>query len=585
MFAIRKPLFFTFLLIIMIAAGCKPPVLNDENTDQFSDFIIARADNGYSLSARDFYEKVAASTYLAKGGYLDEATIKYILDSVVVDSLTGFEAEKLNLNDYYYDNWNYELRYHDYLVQVYLYEKIYSQVSADSQEVVDFYKNRPDLYTVEEQLDLYHIFLSKQGLKESKDSVYFKSLNDEQLEKELEEYTFKIYKMLAFEPFQNVAYMYSHDEISRRGSGAAGWTNRSVYIDPFDSVAFSLEPGEYSEPYKDKDGWHIIYMNDYLAAGVVPMERFGVLESSRESLLTQKSNQLGQTVLDSLYRLVEVLPNEIVMDTDIYQVDDSVWGGIVNGIDTIDAKEMKNYEHSYRKSHRVANTDPEMRKELLQEIGRRYGIMQAARVEGYDTLLRVVTERKRLRHLAAKSVIEKNKYDVSWHPDEEEVKQYYEAHKSEYIVPRPLNVEYLTVQDSVYAEFLKEQILSGMTFKDIAKADYAKASGMKIELTNLGYIGPEDVDSAFYFVANGTPPAGISRVFKTEKGYHLINILDRKQSLSYNQARGQLITLLTQKYRKDKRREFQDRVFAEFNVEFPRQLKSLHLKPYQYRTR
>ncbi|MBN1212515.1 MAG: peptidyl-prolyl cis-trans isomerase [candidate division Zixibacteria bacterium] len=585
MFAIRKPLFFTFLIIIMLTAGCKPPVLSDENTDKYNDYIIVRADNGYILSARDFYEKVAASTYLAKGGYLEEATIKHILDSVVVDSLTGFEADKLNLNDYFYDNWNYKLRYHDYLVQVYLYEKIYSQVTADSQEVIEFYENRPDLYTVDEQMDLYHIFLSKQGLRESKDSVYYKSLSDEQLEKELEQHTYKIYRMLAFEPFQNVAYKYSHDEISRRASGAAGWTNRGVYIDPFDSVAFSLKPGEYSEPYKDKDGWHIVYMNDYLAAGVVPMERYGVLESARESLLTQKSNQLGKVILDSLYRLVEVLPNEIIMDTDIYLVDDTVWGGIVNGIDTIDAKEMKNYEHSYRRTYRVTNTDPEMRKELLQEIGRRYAILQAARAEGYDTLPRVVTERERLWHLAAKSVLEKNKFDVSWHPDEDEVKAYYEAHKDEYVVPRPINVEYLTVQDSMYAEFLREQILSGMTFKDISKADYTKDPGMKIEITNLGYIGPEDVDSAFYFIASGTPPAGISRVYKTDKGYHLINILDRKQSLNYNQARGQIITLLTQKYREDKRREFQDRVFTEYNVEFPRQLKSLHLKPYQYRTR
>jgi parvulin-like peptidyl-prolyl isomerase len=580
----RNLLSVAALITITLVAGCNPPVLNDENAEDFNDYIVARADNGYSLSAQQLYDRIVNSTFLAKGGYMDEATIKHILDSVVVDSLTGYEADKLNLKDYFYDYWNYKLRYDDYLVQTYLYEKIYSQISVDSEEVVAFYKSRPDLFTVEEQLDLYHIFLSKQGLKNSRDSLYYKSLTDEQLEKELKDYTYKIYKMLSFEPFQNVALKYSQDEVSRRASGAAGWTTRGVYIDPFDSVAFSLKPGEYSEPYKDKDGWHIIYMNDYLDSGVVPMERFGVLESARESLKTLKSNQLGKIVLDSLYALVEVVPNEAIMDTDIYLVDDTVWGGIVNGIDTIDVKEMKNYEHSYRKTYNVSNTDPEMRKVLLQEIGQRYSIIEAARNEGYDTLPRVVTERERLRHLAAKSVIEKAKFDVNWHPDEDQVQQYYDTHIDEYVVPRPLNVEYLTVQDSMYAEFLREQILAGMTFNDVAKADYAKSPERKITVTKLGYIGPGDVDSAFYFIASGTPPAGVSRVFKTDQGYNLINILDRKQSLSYNQARGQIITLLTKKYREDKSQEFQDRVFAEYHVEFPRQLKSLHLKPYQYRT-
>lgn len=584
MFFLKRIHYFFGILSLSIITGCQPPVLNEETKDKYNDFIIARADNNYSLSAKDLYDRIGNSTILSKGGYLDQTTIKKILDSLVVDSLTGFEADKINLRDYFYDHWNYRLRYHDYLMQVFLYEKVFSQVSADSLEIVEYYNKRPDLYTVEEQLDLYHIFISKTGLKNSADSVYYKSLSEEEMNKVHEDYTRKIYQILTFgEPFQNVAFRYSHDEISRRGSGAVGWTTRGIYIDPFDSVAFSLKPGQYSEPYQDKDGWHIIYMNDYLPAGVIPLERTGVFESARQNLLQEKSGRLNKLIMDSLMQNLNVLANEAIMDTDIYLVDDSVWGGIVNGIDTIDAKEIKNYEHAYRKRYLIKNTDRDMKKVMLNEIGQRYVVLQAARREGLDTIPRVVEERERLWHLAAKSVVEKNKFDVSWKPSEEAVKAYYDERRDQYIVEKPLYVKYLTVSDSLYAEFLRDQVLAGMAFEDIVNADFAK--NMKIKIVDLGYVGQGDVDSVFYHVALGTPTASVSSVYKTDRGFHLLKVKDKKQSVDYHLARGQIITQLKQDYRIQKLQEFQDRVFGEYHVEFPRILKTLHLKPYQYRIR
>ena len=584
MLTMRKALLFVLFITFIILSGCQSPIINEENAAKYSNHILAKADNDFAYSTEDFYKRLVSSSLLAKGGFVEMDVLKNILDSLVLDTLTGFEADEIDLSNYYYDNWTYRLRYYDYLTQVFLFEKVYSQVTADSQEVMDFYELRPDLFGAEEQMELSHIFLSKIGLIKGKDSLYYKSLSDEELDKALEEYTDKIYKMVVYgESFASVANDYSHDELSRRAAGYVGWTTRGIYIEPFDSVAFSLEPGAYSAPYKDKDGWHIVYMHDYIPTGLMPMERDGVFDGVRESLMTYKSNKLGVAIMDSLYKEINVVVNEEILDTDVYKVDDSVWAGIVNGIDTIDVKEMKNIEHVYRKKYSINNSNPEMKKQMLQDISRRYIIIQAAREAGYDTLSRVVQERERLRHLTSKSVVEKSIVDISWSPTEEQVRQYYDENINDYVVKKPNHVQYLAVGDSLFAEFLRDQALTGLSFEELLKADFTRQSDIKVKLTDLGYIGDDYQDSVFYRQVATAPLLGISGPYRKDEGYILIKILDRKQSLNYNQARGQIITQLTQDYRKNKRLDFKNKLFAKYHVTFPQALQKISLKPYQYR--
>jgi len=585
MLTMRKALLPVLFITVIILSGCQSPVINEENAAKYSDHILAKADNDFTYSSEDFYKRLVNSSFLAKGGFVEKDVLKHILDSLVLDSMTGFESDKIDLSNYYYDYWTYKLRYYDYLTQVYFFEKVSLQITADSQEVMDFYEQRPDLFEVEEQMELSHIFLSKIGLLKSKDSLYYQTLSDEELEKVLEDYTDKIYKMLVYgETFPSIANEYSHDELSRRAAGYVGWTTRGIYIEPFDSVAFSLKPGEYSAPYKDKDGWHILYMQDYIPSGLMPMERNGVFDGVRESLMTFKSNQLSKTIMDSLSRGINILVNEEIMDTDVYKVDDSEWAGIVNGLDTIDVKEMKNVEHVYRKRYHTNNSTPEMKSQMIQEISRRYIVIQAAREEGYDTLPRVVQERERLRHLTSKSVIEKSIFDVSWSPSEEQVRQYYDENIDNYVVKEPHHVQYLAVGDSLFAEFLRDQALSGLSFEELLKADFTRQSDIKVKLTDLGYVGKDFGDSVFYRQVAVTPLLGVSVPFLKGEDYILIKILDRKQSLNYNQARGQIITMLTKNYRENKRLDFKNRLFAEYNVTFPQGLQKVNLKPYQYRT-
>ncbi|MGB6037128.1 MAG: peptidylprolyl isomerase [Cryomorphaceae bacterium] len=100
------------------------------------------------------------------------------------------------------------------------------------------------------------------------------------------------------EEFETLAALYSDDPGSAAKGGALGMQSRGTWVPEFDAVAFNLEEGEISTPFKTDYGYHIMQL----------LERRGEMYNANHILLIPEVSSDGlntaRTDLDSIRTLV-----------------------------------------------------------------------------------------------------------------------------------------------------------------------------------------------------------------------------------------------------------------------------------------
>ena len=85
--------------------------------------------------------------------------------------------------------------------------------------------------------------------------------------------------VLAGADFAEVATANSDDKGSAVRGGDLGWFGRGMMVQPFEDITFGMQPGEMSEPFATRFGWHFVKL--YEKRGIQP------LDSVRNQLLMQ----------------------------------------------------------------------------------------------------------------------------------------------------------------------------------------------------------------------------------------------------------------------------------------------------------
>ena len=570
------------LLLIALIIGCRPSVVTMTNRAKF-DYVVAEADAGYSLKMSALYGHVNNTTLLNNGGVIDTVMVKSLLDSIVCDTLTSLISSEVNLDEYYKAHSQYLRRHHDFMIGQYLDREIYSKVMLDSQEIVDYYYSRPDLFTVREQGLYNQILVTVGGLLKGPDSAKYKSYTEEQMEQEAADYAARIRAQIdSGEAFLEAARQYSHDTTTGKDGGRIGWVARDTYQHPFDSVAFAMRKGDIADPFKDSQGWHILYCGGHYENEVPPIEA-RMYSSAKKSLRNDRVNALGKVLTDSLFQDISLTYNEELLDTNLFLVDGVEWVAVVNGQDTIRCDEARSAELSVRRERNIENTDADLKKEMYLVLARRYRVVQAARDTGIDQLPEVVENERGLYRKYTKAILDRQRYPREYKPTEAEIERYYERNKEEFRVRKPLTVQHIITQDSVFGEFLRDQAMSGVDFLELAQQHYPGEEAIRVVLANLGEIGPGDVPEKFWEAAMLIPEGEVTHPVKTEYGYHIIKVLKKRETMKLDRARSTILTLLREKHIHSVFAQNRDQLFERFNVRFPGKLYPIHLKPLNLR--
>lgn len=573
---------FSFLIAVfggVTFTGCgAPPRVSWETLDRFN-FNVVEAEPNLRIPASNLYELIYFSRVASVGGLVTDSMIAQFRDSLVIDTLIGLTNDQFDLRSYWYQYQDFRNRADNELRKAFWDKQVSEKVVVDSQEVSTYYQNNPEQFSLPEQIDVYHILSSPLGFLQQRDSMLFAHWTRDDMTAFSEVFARRLYQLLLYgESFENVAFNYSHDKRSRDQSGHMGWTKRGTYVDPFDSVAFSLKDGEFSEPYQDGDGWHILFRARSLPGGPQPLDTPWVYARVQDAAFKEKATNSAALVLDSLRKAANVQINDLLLsDTVVYLVDDSVWAAVVNETDTVYFYTLKGLEEEYRRRFAVTNTTPDQRRIMVVHATGPMVVTQAARSLGLDTLRSQVDARRKSWNEVVKALRMARLYGTNeYKPSDSEISRYYQDHYTVYNPDEHIKAQQLIVKDEEFAHFLVEQISSGFDLAYLADY-YGKQEGYEVKFEDLGIVKRGSVDTNLYYALEKTHANFVTDIVKTSRGYHIAKVLDRDYQRPLEMVRAEIGSELRKEFLRRKWQAFRDQMFQAHQVKFPGVLPAFEL--------
>lgn len=129
---------------------------------------------------------------------------------------------------------------------------------------------------------------------------------------------------------------------------------------------------------------------------------------------------------------------------------------------------------------------------------------------------------------------------------DDDVKAYYEANKSRFVTEKEVKARHILVSEEDEANKIKEEIESGLDFSEAAKK-YSTCPS-KNSGGDLGYFSKGKMVQEFEDAAFSLNIGEVSQPVKTQFGYHLIVVDDKKEASeqSYEEVKNQILRMLTQ---------------------------------------
>ena len=145
---------------------------------------------------------------------------------------------------------------------------------------------------------------------------------------------------------------------------------------------------------------------------------------------------------------------------------------------------------------------------------------------------------------------------------EEEMKEYFEQNKEAFAVEEQVKTSHILIETEEKAAEVKEKLDAGQDFAELAK-EYSIDESNKDFGGDLGYVKRGEMVSEFEEAVFSMEAGSISEPVKTQFGYHIIKVDEKKeaQEANYENSREQIEETL-----------FDGKVQAEFNTWYQEKL-------------
>lgn len=151
---------------------------------------------------------------------------------------------------------------------------------------------------------------------------------------------------------------------------------------------------------------------------------------------------------------------------------------------------------------------------------------------------------------------------------EEEMKSYFDANKAYFDVEEQVKASHILVDSEAKAKEVQGKLSAGSDFAQLAK-EYSTDESNKNQGGELGFFGKGDMVKEFEEAAFALEIGTISEVVKTEFGYHIIKVTDKKaaKEANFEENREQIKELMVSEKLPEVYNAWMEEKFEEYKIE------------------
>jgi peptidyl-prolyl cis-trans isomerase D len=162
-------------------------------------------------------------------------------------------------------------------------EALRAKINVMPADIERAYNENIDQYTTPEQVRASHILLKTEG----KDDAVVKAKAEDILK-----------QAKGGADFAELAKKYSEDEANAKNGGDLDFFGKGRMVPQFDSVAFTMEPGQISDLVKTDYGYHIIKLTDKKAGATRKLDE--VRQQLTDQLASERAQAQAATLAETL---------------------------------------------------------------------------------------------------------------------------------------------------------------------------------------------------------------------------------------------------------------------------------------------
>lgn len=209
---------------------------------------------------------------------------------------------------------------------------------------------------------------------------------------------------------------------------------------------------------------------------------------------------------------------------------------------------------------------PEGEKRLLSELVNQKLLLEDAKESKMEESEEFVAELEKLKeNLLSQFAVKKIIGAVT--TGEKEAEEFYQSNPELFLQPAQIRASHILVADESQADALYQELQNGADFAKLASEHStcpSSAAGGDLSYFGKGQMVPEFEEAAFELDVNE-----ISKPVKTQFGYHLIQLTDKKPetTISFEQAKENIIQNLTAQAQHKKYNDYLEELKKKYPVE------------------